>query len=508
MPASIMFDSAAYPLDTSCETVLQAIQKAGIAFAAPCGGNQTCGKCGVLIRDEQVLRQELACMVAPAEDMTVFVETEKPMAISEFGIAHPFAADAGQAGTYGLSVDIGTTTVVARLYDLASGECLAAASRPNPQVAYGADVIARISASMEGKLPVLTRLIQSALDAMADQLCQICGIERSAIVRTAVAGNTVMESIAAAVSPDPIGVNPFIPLDYFGHRVELPKLAPEVHFARCLSGYVGGDITADILACGMMQRHELTLLLDLGTNGEMAMGNCEKVLTCATAAGPVFEGANIAYGMPARAGAISQVTLTTNDAGQQDIAIRTVDDAEPIGICGTGIIDAVALLLNCEIIDETGYLEDPEDLPGLSPALAARIEETDAGNRFRLTENIFITQADIRNVQLAKAAVCAGIYTMLNAYGAAPEDVNELLIAGGFGKFLNLDSAAAIGLFPAEMVDRAQSIGNAAIEGASALLVSQEAGRAVETIADANAYLELSTSAAFNGFYVDCMMFE
>lgn len=502
MTAHINVEGKTFPLDTSCGTVLQAIQDAGIDFAAPCGGRGTCRKCAVWVRDENGLRSELACQIAPTENMVVQVERAKPMTISETGLTSAFSANVSDSG-YGIAIDVGTTTVVVRLIEMASGTCIATTSRPNPQIVFGSDVIARISASVAGSLPTMTKLIDSSLAEMVKMLCEQCGVELSDIVGATLAGNTVMESIAAGVSPDPIGVNPFIPISYFGESIDIPGVSERTYFVECLSGYVGGDITADILATRLTESPRLRLMLDLGTNGEMALGNEKRLVTCATAAGPVFEGANITFGMPARTGAINRVEFDGSD-----IVLTTIGDAAPFGICGTGIIDATAILLDTGIVDETGYMASADELENdVPPALAARVVEGEKGTAFKLAENIYLTQADIRNVQLAKAAVSAGVLTLVDTYEVTLADIDELVIAGGFGSFLNIDSAARIGLFPAELKGIAKSIGNTAIEGAMALLINKEAREQERRIAELAEYVELSTELKFNQYYVDCMMF-
>jgi len=502
MTAQIITPQATYPLDTSCKTVLEAIQMAGIDFAAPCGGKGTCKKCDVLVRDEQGLRSELSCMIAPTENMVIQLEEAQAMTISEAGMTSSFDVDIAHVG-FGFSIDVGTTTVVMRLIDLTTGTCLATTSRPNPQVAFGADVLARISAAIDGKLRAMEKLIVSTLGDMAADLLAKCELDASAITGATLAANTVMESIAAGVDPAPIGISPFIPITYFGYDVNIPGLCEHTYFIQSLSGYVGGDITADIVAERIIESPKLRLLLDLGTNGEMALGNQNRLLTCATAAGPVFEGANIVYGMPARMGAISRVELVNDD-----IAITTIGDIEAFGICGTGIIDAVAVLLEAGIVDETGYLLDADELESnISPALAARVEEHNGSNAFRLTDDVYLTQADIRNVQLAKSAICAGILTLADKFGSQLADIDELLIAGGFGSFLNIETSARIGLFPECLASRAKSIGNASVEGATAIMINTHARKQERAVAELDEYVELSTSAAFNQFYVECMMF-
>ena len=300
--------------------------------------------------------------------------------------------------------------------------------------------------------------------------------------------------------PDTIGVNPFTPLSLFGDVREVDGLAP-CYFARCIAGYVGGDITAGMLACGI-DEGGTRLFLDLGTNGEMALAAGGRIKCCATAAGPVFEGANIRFGMPASPGAISKVAYEDGE-----IVAKVVGDVAPIGICGTGIVDAVALLVRLGVVDDTGYLLGSDELDGSLAALAGREDDR---NVFYLTadRSIFITQDDVRNLQLAKAAVCAGIYTMMKDAGVSVEDIDTLEIAGGFGAYLDLESAAAIGLFPKELLARASSVGNTSGEGATAMLVSSAARAREAEIAGMCDYLELSTSAEFNEFYIEMMEFE
>jgi len=297
-------------------------------------------------------------------------------------------------------------------------------------------------------------------------------------------------------------VNPFTPLSLFGDMHKIDGLG-NCYFSPCIAGYVGGDITAGLLARGF-DDGRTRLLLDLGTNGEMALSHAGRIACCATAAGPVFEGANVRFGMPAGPGAISQVSLVDGN-----VNINVIGDGAPIGICGTGIIDAVALMVETGVVDETGYLLDADDAEDEGIELAGWLGEEDDGNVFYLTEDhtLFITQADVRSMQLAKAAVCAGVHTLMEAHNVTCNQIEGLEIAGGFGRYLNLASAARIGLFPAELLDRAASVGNTSAEGASAMLISHKARTRAEQIVESCDYLELSTSASFNGFYVDMMEF-
>ena len=431
--------------------------------------------------------------------MEVVVERAGAMEVVQGGAAETFAPDAGATG-YGIAIDIGTTTVVAHLHDLSDGKRLATVGRPNPQIAFGSDVISRISASVDGKLDLMTNIIQDALREMKAKLCAIAKISADDVTSVTIAGNTVMQHIAVGLAPDTIGVNPFTPLSLFGDKWEIEGLGA-CYLVRCIAGYVGGDITAGMLA-RTLDEGGTRLFLDLGTNGEMALAHDGRIVCCATAAGPVFEGANIYFGMPASPGAISKVAYEDGK-----VSVSVVGDVSPIGVCGTGIIDAVALMARLGVIDSTGYLLGADEL---EEPLSSLVGHENDHNVFYLTEDrsIYITQADVRSLQLAKAAVCGGIHTMAKAADVKIEDIEQLEIAGGFGAFLNLESAADIGLFPKCLLGCASSVGNTSGEGATALLISQEARKREMEIVEKCDYLELSTSVDFNNFYVRMMEFE
>ncbi len=485
------------------QSVLDVLQNAGIEINAPCGGAGTCGKCQVMVRGEDGLSYRLACEV-PAEDgLEVVVERVAAMEVIESGIAEVFPPTAGASGL-GVAVDVGTTTLAAHLHDLATGERLASVSRANPQSSFGADVISRITASVEGKLSPMTEVVQDALLEMEEQLCKAAGVSAEGVVKRTLTGNTVMQHIACGLPPDSIGVSPFTPLSLFGDMRDLGK-GNSYYFMRCIASYVGGDLTAGMLACGL-DRAGTALLMDLGTNGEMALHHEGNIYACATAAGPVFEGANIHFGMPALPGAIAKVGLS-KQSPDPAIETRVLGDVEPIGICGTGIVDAVALMVELGVVEESGYLQSLDEA---SEDLRHFLGEEEGTHVFYLTpdKTVYITQADVRNVQLAKAAVCAGVRTLVHRAGISINDLEKLYVAGGFGAVISMKSAARIGLFPRELENRAQSIGNSSAEGAAALLISEEAARREEEIADKCVYVELSTSPEFNEFYIDEMEFS
>ncbi|MBQ9002506.1 MAG: DUF4445 domain-containing protein, partial [Eggerthellaceae bacterium] len=334
-------------VDEPC-SVLDVLQAQRIDIQATCGGVGKCRRCQVLVRDAEGLSYRLACTTPVSDGMEVVVEHAGAMDVVQSGTTAAFPPDEGATG-YGMAVDIGTTTVVAHLHDLATGKRLATVGRANPQIAFGSDVISRISASIDGKLDLMTGVIQDAMREMKAKLCETANVPEAEVVRCAIAGNTVMQHIAVGLPPDTIGYNPFIPQSLFGDVHEIEGLGP-CYFARCIAGYVGGDITAGMLACEL-DEGGTRLFLDLGTNGEMALAANGRIWCCATAAGPVFEGANIHFGMPASPGAISKVSFEDGA-----VKIGVVGDVAPIGICGTGIIDAVACMVRQGIIDETGYL--------------------------------------------------------------------------------------------------------------------------------------------------------
>lgn len=497
--------------------LLDTLRRAGVAVPAPCGGSGTCGKCKVMVQFPGATQAEevLACQTEARAGMSVHLDTvalTKDMDVSvgaSAAMAQPSLAPDEDGAGLGVAFDVGTTTLVCRLYDMRTGAVLANVGAPNPQGAFGADVISRISAVADGHLKELCGCVNDALADLVKQACMQAGRDVGDICQAALCGNTVMEHLVTGLDPSSIGVAPFTPLDLFGGLRPLPALEAagcgvrEAQLAPCIAGYVGGDITADMLACGMGRADETVLLLDLGTNGEMALSTPQGILTCATAAGPVFEGANIQYGMPAYPGAVSQVSFDGDE-----LRVRTIGDATACGICGTGLIDALALLLRFGVVDESGCLLEADELDDEVPAcIASRVGEHQNAPAFWVTPDIAVTQKDVRNIQLAKAAIFAGVRTLLDAGNVALEDVGRLVVAGGFGQFLDLENAARIGLFPEELLPVAQAVGNTAIEGAGDALVSSAAREEIARLGAECGYVELSESAAFNAAYVDAMEF-
>ena len=484
-------------------TILDVLrEQEGLPVHAPCGGKGTCKKCTVYIDGEAVL----ACQVLAKDGLSVCVTTEDALTV-ELDEAKGIVPDAGMPG-FGVAVDIGTTTVAAHLMDLSTGDCVATLGEGNAQRPYGADVIARIKASMEGKREVLTQVIRTQLSAMVDALCAKAGVPASGVSKMTVAANTTMCHLLCGLAPDSLGAAPFTPLSRFGgcysaEEFGLPFVG-EVYVAPAVSGYVGGDITADLLACNLDRANKPVLLIDVGTNGEMALGCGDHFICCSTAAGPAFEGAQISHGMTAAPGAVSSVEYID---GQLEIGV--IGGGEAKGICGSGLIDAVAVMLDLGALDETGRLmdidEDEDEIPEEAlPYLFLTEEEEPA---FRLTDSVWVTQADVRKLQLGKGAIAAGERILMDSYGVDFDGVGELLLAGGFGSYIRPASAARIGLIPEELLDVTRAVGNAAAQGAQIALLQQEGVRRLAALQSNMDYLELSGLPAFNSAYMEAMMF-
>ncbi|HTX72580.1 MAG TPA: ASKHA domain-containing protein [Rectinemataceae bacterium] len=412
----------------------------------------------------------------------------------------------------GVAIDIGTTTIVCFLLDLATGEELGLRSALNAQRSFGADVISRIAASTEGPggLEALRAAIAGQLARIIAALAEGAGRSLGNVAAITVAGNSTMLHLLAGVSPAAIASAPFIPAFLGTRRLAASELGLVPH-AACrafllpgLSGYVGADIVAGMAAVRMGEREGPALFLDLGTNGEIALGDRSGIRCCSTAAGPAFEGAGIEMGMAGVAGAIDAVWLEDGE-----LHCSTIGGEAAAGICGSGIIDAVATLLDCGLVDETGRIVDAGEAASLPSAIAAvrSGEGRDARILIDAARGVYLSQGDIRAVQLAKAAVAAGIGSLVHAAGIELSSVSRLWLAGGFGSFIDLRSAIRIGLIPRELRDRVIVAGNTAGAGAIAACLSAERLAECERLPSICTYLELSSRPDFNEIFVDNMVF-
>lgn len=481
------------------QTILTLLQKNRISgIEAPCGGMGRCGKCKV----EIVGRGEvLACKTLVADGMHIIIGKEKHAKIAETGQCHnQYSTDALEEAV--AACDIGTTTVVCHLIDGISGNIIATESAPNAQKNYGADVVSRIERAGAGELQKLHEVIAGQIETMLEKLCEKSH-KKKKIQRLAVAGNTVMCHLFAGISPEAIGVAPFMPEELFGKEYTGSSVGIDcceiVNILPCVAGYVGSDITADVLAA-VPEDGGQWLLLDIGTNGEMLLGNAkEGYVCCATAAGPAFEGAEITMGMPAADGAIASVTYKNHR-----LSVGTIGEKEAVGICGSGLLDALAVFLESGLMDESGMLMDEEEVPEECRHYIGRYEGQAC---VWLTEKVCVTQEDVRNLQLAKAAIAAGIEILLKEKAFEYKDVTGVLLAGGFGSFLNKESAAKIGLIPKELLPVTEAVGNAAGEGAVFAAISNDARNHLLEIRSEMHYLELSMHPAFSDLYMECISF-
>ena len=421
-----------------------------------------------------------------------------------------------QYQTYGMTFDIGTTTVAAYGLDLETGRTLDVNSRENPQGKFGADVVSRIKYVRENEdgLERLRDEILRAINELVTDFVEDQDIAREDIYRTTFVGNTIMLHLLTGVEPTYLDQAPYIPVFTDAQRLDAEELGININpkgkvvLLPSLAGYVGADVMAGILQTGMHRSEELSLLVDIGTNGEMVLGNKDKLYAASTAAGPAFEGANIEQGMTARAGAISHVSISDED----QLQIEVIQDKEPIGLCGSGIVDTVGELLKAGLIKEKGnIITEKSELnrPTINP-LGNRLIDIDGEKAFWLhvdNNPVFVTQEDVREVQLAKGAIKAGIDIMLGEFGAEPEDIDKVYLAGAFGNYLRKENIMRIGVLPQIDLDKIVSVGNAAGQGGKLALINRGKMEEVKQIARDVEYIELSFRKDFTNKFMSAMAF-
>lgn len=463
------------------QRLLDVLVKGGLAVDAPCGGRGTCGKCRVLVDGKEAL----ACGYRIEKDVEVQLPEQGKAAVLTDGEQGQMQAD-GQ-DRYTLAFDLGTTTVVAYLTDGRSGETLARASCMNPQSKYGADVISRVQYAMDGQAEELSACVKKALADLTSRAAAAAGVDSKEITAVALVGNTAMHHLLLKLDTKPLTVPPYMPSVKQAMEVAADFLpvaeGTKIRILPNIAGFVGADTVGCLVATEFDKLEKMTLLVDIGTNGEMVLGDRESYLACSTAAGPAFEGAKISCGMRGQAGAIDHVWLEDGK-----VKHSVIGSAEAAGLCGSGLLDLTAVLLQTEEIDETGRMEEEAyTIPGTS---------------------VTLTQKDVREVQLAKAAIRAGIELMCKKRGITPEDIDQVLLAGAFGSYMDPASACAIGMIPPCLEKKIRSIGNAAGVGAKACALSRGAYDYSTRLAQKAEFLELASMAEFNDCYVDCLMFE
>lgn len=444
---------------------------------------------------------------------------------------------------HGLAFDLGTTTVVATLLDLETGTPVAVASMLNKQQPYGADVITRISATMldPEALGKLRRAAHATLGELAAEVCAEGGVDPATVYEVAIAGNATMTALVLGVDPEPLGVAPFVMAAAAYPPMPAAELGLTVHpRARAvvfpaLGAYVGGDIVAGMLATGMDRDKRTRLFVDVGTNCEIVLSDGDRIVATAAPAGPAFEGGAIRCGMRAADGAIEVVRLDPlveegpdtptplveeGAAGARletsPVSLGVIGDAEPRGLCGSGLVDAVAELVRVGLLDASGRFVTDERAAEIAPALADRLTRVGEERVFVLhrpegvedvAETVYLSQRDVRELQFAKAAISTGWTLLLEELGLAPDDVQQVLLAGSFGSYLSPASAIRIGLVPRLPVLRIVSAGNVAGEGAKMALLSMQERHGARALLEEVTYVELSDRADFNDRFVEQLAF-
>lgn len=474
------------------QSVKQALQNAGILLDSPCGGQGTCGKCCCLMDGEPVL----ACQTQVRQNCRIELPETAQIQVLTDGCSADVHPD-GQVH-YVFAVDIGTTTVAAYLLDGKSGALLAAQSALNPQTAFGGDVISRIQYVLEH--PESTQMrdcIRNTLCELLEKAAEAAAIQPEEIGEICIVGNTAMHHLLLGIPPKSLTVPPYMP--QVCERQELKSFLPAapdavIRILPNIAGFVGADTVSCMAAVAFDTLDRMTLLIDIGTNGEMVLGNGKRRVCCSTAAGPAFEGAKIRFGMRGAPGAIDHVDIVNGE-----LCCSVIGGGHAQGICGSGLLDAAACMLRLGMVSPGGRMEH-----GSAGGCWGVLDGQPA---VRLRDDVWLTQKDIRELQLAKAAIRAGIELLMKRLEITPEQIEDALLAGAFGSYLRPSSACAVGLIPDVLRNKIRPIGNAAGSGAQLCALSKRAFEHTSVIAGQTEYLELASIPEFQDCFVDCLMF-
>lgn len=470
-------------------------------FHMPCAGNGRCGKCRVKVKGTVSTPDEMERKLLTEEEMAAGVRLAcrtKLLGTCEISIPkvqgdevilsqkqenRSFISELPLFKTLGAAVDIGTTTLAVSLYDRTG--LLGKEGGLNPQISFGADVISRIQKSLDGEGAALAKAVRMGICELLNTICQKSGHQIEEIDTVVVTGNTAMLYLYTERCPSSLSHAPFRADWLAGEWMPGEKLGypnARVYLARCMSAFVGADSTTALLATQISRDTKKRLLADIGTNGEIALWTGQEIRICSVAAGPALEGVGLSMGMRAAAGAVCNVSLSGTE-----LKVQIIGNQEPVGICGSGVIDAVSCLLQAGRMDETGYLEE---------------------GQVQIAGKVKLTQEDIRNVQLAKGAICAGIETLLHQEQLQPEELEELLVAGGFGSRLNLENAIRIGLLPQVEQEKITVCQNAAFAGAELLLCRKELLAEERKISELSRCSSLAEDVFFQKRYIERMLFS
>ncbi len=505
------------------ENLFSALQKNNIPINGICGGNKVCGKCGVRILSGHIppglsdktffsqkklnLNFRLSCAININQNLIIEIPKENIIESMEYKPEtknitvpiNPIIKLRNDENIYGLALDIGTTTIVGALINLNSGKLIDEEFRLNPQKKYGMDIISRISYSMQNKtgLDDLHNILLSVINDIIRVGTLRTNIKPNDIYLITVASNSVMNHSLLNKNLESFGKYPYKPLF---KKTDLIR-ASDIHIninkdaklfvVPNIDGFVGGDITSDIISSNFGNKDKIELLIDIGTNGEIVLNNKGNLTATSTAAGPAFEGAKIKFGMIAKTGAIDKIYIKEND-----IKFETIGDFQPVGICGTGLINGIASFLKLGWIDYTGRILK-EYIP------ENRYIETENDFGIKLTDKIYISQQDIREFQLAKGAILAGITLMLKKYKLQTTDIDTMYIAGAFGKYLNLENALTLKLFPEMDVKKIKFIGNGSLQGAINILLNKDILNKSLEIVDNIEFFDIANQENFQTTYIE-----
>ncbi len=499
------------------QCLFDALISEDIPISSVCSKGRKCGKCKVRIlkgdksvskTDFDLLSKEeldndirLACALYPLEDTEIEIvnEDEEILACDEIEFSEEDFTDApvhDDKEGCGIAIDIGSTTIAGCIVDLSQEQLIASNTRVNSQRKYGADVVSRIAASNAGKGALLQEAVRSDIMEMIFYLISKAKVIKSQVKKIVISANTTMTHLLLGFSCEGLGLYPFNPVNIslmsYEARYVIPKagLRCQVYFIPGVSAYVGADIVSGLYFCDYDKKEAINLFVDMGTNGEIAIGNKDRILATSVAAGPAFEGGNLSCGMASVAGAISHASI--NEDGE--IFLRTIANKLPKGICGTGAVEITAELLEANRVDKSGKFVDPGDDPII-------LEKDILGNPIAFTQN------DIRQIQMAKGALRAGIEILIKRYGIKAEDIDNLYLAGGFGYEMNVDKAIRIGMFEAGYKDKVVPLSNSSLFGAVKFLLARAAAEDVCKIVDVTEDIPLAADDDFNEKFISYIDF-
>ena len=528
-------DEGKVVIPLSGETISSVAVRSGIYIDSPCAGNGMCGKCKVVVagsandvtdKEKEFLSPaelsagvRLACQVTAVPNMVVSIlnhDGESIEILNSFD-SKKITKSSKKVKKFGIAIDVGTTSVVVYAVDKSNGKIISSVSAINPQTSCGADVISRISCISDDNtmLEILRFALVKQLNKMILEIINEADLEIANLENIVAAGNTTMEHILLGVSPVSIGRYPFTPQFRNGQKVKCKDVGfsfcpdAEVWVMPNISGFVGGDIVAGIVYSALCSSKELSLLLDIGTNNEMVLGSSDYLVCCSAAAGPAFEGAKISAGMRGARGAIEKVSI-----GADDIKLSVIGDTVPKGICGSGLIDITSELVRVGVITANGKFAKKDNLPECKWKERLVAGESSKMKFILAYENehgvhpeVALTQKDVREVQLAKGAIAAGIEIMLAELGKDISDLDRVYIAGAFGNYINLESAMNIGIIPAIPKYKVVPLGNSAGLGACLMVTNEKSRESAKEVIDTASNIELALHPKFQDIFVKNISF-